>query len=143
MNTQDIQKAIIAGAIATAAMSAVAAMAPLMGMPPMNPAAMLASQMGGSIVLGWAAHFMVGIILALAFALVVRSRLPGPALVKGALFAIAPWLMAQLVMMPMMGMGLFSGSAMMAGGSLMGHLVFGAVLGLVYRPSQVSAPTYA
>ncbi|NOY28031.1 MAG: DUF2938 domain-containing protein [Oligoflexia bacterium] len=143
MNTQDIQKAILAGVIATAAMSAVAAMAPLMGMPPMNPAAMLASQMGGSIALGWAAHFMIGIILALAFALVLRSRLPGPAPVKGALFAIAPWLMAQLVMMPMMGMGLFSGSALMAGGSLMGHLVFGSVLGLVYRPSQAGATTYA
>jgi len=32
----------------------------------------------------------------------------------------------------MMGAGLFSGSAMVAAGSLMGHLVYGAVLGAVY-----------
>jgi hypothetical protein len=40
--------------------------------------------------------------------------------------------MAQLVVMPMMGMGLFSGSALMAGGSLVGHLAYGVVLGLTY-----------
>ncbi len=39
---------------------------------------------------------------------------------------------AQLVVMPMMGMGLFSGSMLAAGGSLMGHLVYGAVAGQVY-----------
>jgi hypothetical protein len=31
----------------------------------------------------------------------------------------------------MMGMGLFSGSMIMAGGSLVGHLVYGVVLGAV------------
>ena len=40
--------------------------------------------------------------------------------------------MAQLVVLPMMGAGLFSGSALVAAGSLMGHLVYGAVLGAVY-----------
>jgi len=34
--------------------------------------------------------------------------------------------------MPMMGAGLFSGSAMVAAGSLVGHLVYGALLGAVY-----------
>jgi hypothetical protein len=32
--------------------------------------------------------------------------------------------------MPMMGMGLFSSDVLLAGGSMMGHLVYGAVLGL-------------
>jgi hypothetical protein len=38
------------------------------------------------------------------------------------------------MVMPMMGMPIFSGSAVMAMGSLLGHLVYGAVLGLVYGP---------
>ena len=45
--------------------------------------------------------------------------------------------MAQLVVMPMMGMGLFGGSMLAAGGSLMGHLLFGVVLGLAYGATGV------
>jgi uncharacterized membrane protein YagU involved in acid resistance len=57
--------------------------------------------------------------------------LPGPPIARGAVFSLLPWLMAQLVVMPMMGMPLFSGSMAMAGGSLIGHLMYGAVLGAV------------
>lgn len=125
-------KAILAGVVGTIVMIVMSVkIAPMMGMPPMNPAEMLAGQMGGNMMMGWAAHFMVGIILAVIYAL-VASRLPGPPAVRGALFGVAPWLLAQAVMMPMMGMGMFSGSMMMAGGSLVGHLVYGAVIGLVY-----------
>ena len=40
---------------------------------------------------------------------------------------------AQLIVMPMMGAGFFSGSFVGAAGSLMGHLVYGAVLGAIYE----------
>lgn len=128
----NILRAILAGVIGTAVMTVMSVfIAPMMGMPPMNPAEMLAGQMGGNMMMGWAAHFMVGIILAVIYAL-VANRLPGPVVVRGAVFGVAPWLMAQAVMMPMMGMGMFSGSMTMAGGSLVGHLLYGGVVGLVY-----------
>jgi len=76
---------------------------------------------------------MIGTILAGMYAL-VGSRLPGPPALRGALFGIAPFLMAQIVVIPMMGMPLFSGSMVMAMGSLIGHLVYGAVVGQVYGP---------
>jgi hypothetical protein len=41
----------------------------------------------------------------------------------------------------MMGMPLFSGSMVMAMGSLIGHLVYGAVVGAVYGPVQARAMT--
>ena len=50
---------------------------------------------------------------------------------RGALFALAPWLLAQVVVMPMMGMGLFSGAMSMAMGSLIGHIIYGGVVGAV------------
>jgi uncharacterized membrane protein YagU involved in acid resistance len=106
--------------------------APMMGMPPMNIGEMLGSMLGGVVALGWAAHFMIGVVLAVIYAAGFAHRLPGPGPVRGALYGVAPWLMAQLVVMPMMGAGLFSGSALVAAGSLMGHLVYGAVLGAVY-----------
>ena len=114
--------------------------APLMGIPEMNPADMLAEQMGGSAVLGWIAHFMIGVIFAVGYAIVARS-LPGPVVVRGALFGLAPWLLAQVAVMPMMGMGFFSGAMNMAMGSLIGHIIYGGVVGAVYgQPSTGAAP---
>lgn len=134
----DWKRAALAGLAGTAAMSVLMLMAPLMGLPPMNIGKMLGSVMGGVVPLGWAAHFMIGIVLAIVYAALFASRLPGPAFLRGAAYSIVPWLVAQLVVMPMMGAGLFSGSAMVAGASLMGHLVYGAVLGLAYGESTAS-----
>lgn len=127
-----IPRAIVAGLAGTAVMTMIGVyVAPMMGMPRMNPADMLAMQMGGNAMLGWAGHLMIGSVLAILYA-VVAMRLPGPFWMRGAIFALAPWLMAQVVMMPMMGMGFFSGSMALAGGSLIGHLMYGAVVGAIY-----------
>jgi uncharacterized membrane protein YagU involved in acid resistance len=125
-------KAIIAGLVGTLIMTAVGVwLAPMMGIPPMNPADMLAQQMGGNALLGWIGHLMIGTILAIIYA-AVSPRLPGPYPLRGALYGIAPFLVAQIVVMPMMGMPLFSGSVPMAMGSLIGHLIYGAAIGAVY-----------
>lgn len=124
-------KTIAAGIVATFVMTGLMFMAPMMGLPPMDMGQMLGSVMGGNTAVGWAAHFMIGIAIAAGYAAVFASRIPGPPALKGALYSLLPWLMAQLVVMPMMGMGLFSGSTAAAGGSLLGHLVYGAVLGAV------------
>jgi len=137
-----ITRVLAAGVLGTLVMSAVGLyVAPLMGMPPMNPADMLASRMGGVSALGWAGHLMIGVVLAVAYSRLAFGRLPGPSVLQGALFSLAPWLMAQLIVMPMMGMPLFSGSPMLAGGSLVGHLAYGAVLGAVVGNAPAREPT--
>lgn len=128
----DIGRAVFAGVLGTAVMTVIGLYAaPMMGIPAMNPASMLAGAMGGLLSLGWVAHFMIGIVLAAAYA-IAAPVLPGPAFVRGAMFALAPFLLAQIVVMPMMGMPLFSGSVGMAIGSLIGHLAYGAVVGATY-----------
>jgi len=140
MTKSNVPRAALAGLVGTAAMTMLMLLAPKMGMPPMNIAAMLGSVMGGSVVVGWAAHIMIGIVLALSYALLFATRIPGAPAVRGAIFSLLPWLMAQLVVMPLMGMGLFSGSMLAAGGSLMGHLVFGVVVGQIYGvPGEYAA----
>jgi len=130
-----------AGLLGTLVMTAVGLYgAPLMGIPAMNPADMLAGRMGGITILGWMGHLMIGIVLAIAYAKVFSGRLPGPAVARGAIFSLIPWLMAQVMVMPMMGMPLFSGSLAMAGGSLIGHLAYGAVLGGVAGGGAASHP---
>ncbi len=132
MDRFDVKRAAIAGVIGTLAMTALLVAAPMMGLPPMNVGAMLGSVMGGSLVIGWMAHFVIGVGLALVYAVLFVNRLPGRGFVRGATYGVVPWLMAQLVVMPMMGAGFFSGSFVSAAGSLMGHLVYGAVLGAIY-----------
>lgn len=79
---------------------------------------------------------MIGAVLALIYAAVFAARLPGSGLMKGLLFGLMPWFMAQIVVNPMMGAGMFAlntpAPAAMVMGSLIGHLVYGAVLGGVY-----------
>lgn len=142
--TPRVGRIIGAGLLGTLVMTAVGLYAaPMMGIPPMNPADMLAGQMGGNAILGWMGHLMIGVVLALAYGAVFLKRLPGPAVVRGATFSLLPWLMAQLMVMPMMGMPLFSGSVAMAGGSLVGHLVYGAILGGVAGPERRRIPEFA
>jgi uncharacterized membrane protein YagU involved in acid resistance len=127
-------RAATAGILGTVVMTVVGLfVAPMMGMPRMNPAEMLAGAMGGNMALGWVAHFMIGTVLAVMYTF-AAPILPGAPAVRGALFGIAPFLLAQILVMPMMGMPVFSGSAPMAMGSLVGHLLYGGVVGAVYGP---------
>jgi uncharacterized membrane protein YagU involved in acid resistance len=135
MTRSNWTRAVVGGLVGTAVMTGLMLMAPVMGLPPMNIGAMLGSVMGGSVVLGWMAHFVIGTVLAIVYAALFATRLPGPGFVRGALYGLAPWLVAQLVVMPMMGAGVFSGSFAAAFGSLMGHFVYGAVVGGIYGTS--------
>ena len=128
----DLGRAAVAGVVGTIVMTLVGLyVAPIMGIPAMNPANMLAGAMGGVALLGWIGHFAIGVVLAVGYAL-VAGALPGPGSVRGALYSIAPFLLAQVAVMPMMGMPFFSGFGAMMVGSLVGHLVYGGVVGAVY-----------
>ena len=134
---KDIISLLKGGIIATAAMTLLMLVAPMMGMPKMPIGEMLAGFMGIPVALGWIAHFMIGVVLAAAYIFILKDRLSGKPAVKGILFALIPFFMAQIIVMPMMGAGLFSANTpipmMMVMGSLIGHLVYGAVLGAVSK----------
>lgn len=141
-----INSALVAGVAATVAMTLFTFMAPLMGIS-MNIPEMLASTMGAPIIVGWIAHFMIGIILAISFAVIYVPNFSTSNKIKtGAIFSLFPWLMAQILVMPMMSImnggtyfnGFFSGSIILAAASLMGHLVFGVVLGFIYKTDSIS-----
>lgn len=132
-------RAVAGGVLGMLVMTAIGLwIAPVMGLPRMNPADMLAGAMGGSVLLGWAGHLMIGIILALIYA-VVAPRLPGAPAMRGALYGLAPWIVAMVAVLPMMGMPPFGGSAAPAMGSLVGHLVYGAIVGVIYGQPESEA----
>jgi uncharacterized membrane protein YagU involved in acid resistance len=127
------RRALVAGAAGTAAMTMLMLVAPLMGMPKMAIGEMLGGFLGVGSAAGWAMHGVIGLLLGIIYAYTAATRFPGAPAIRGAAYGILVFLLAQLIVMPMMGAGLFSGGHLLVvGGSLMGHLVYGIVLGAVY-----------
>ena len=135
----------IAGGVAgtLAMMLAMRFVAPLMLGHPMDIARMLANMMGGSRAFGMAAHIVNGVIIfPLAYALVAFRFLPGLPVLRGLLWGVVLWLAAETLVMPMVGAGFFSaeiGGAKAVFAALMGHLVYGALLGFVGGPAAADA----
>jgi uncharacterized membrane protein YagU involved in acid resistance len=111
----------------------------MMGLPKMDIAAMLGQILGGWIP-GMVMHFANGVVIfPLIYGYLLFSRFPGVPAVKGITWGVVLWAMAQLIVMPMMGAGIFGlkmGGVMSAFGSLIGHIVYGALLGWIGGPAH-------
>lgn len=109
--------------------------APLLLGSPMDIAKMLGDFLGIGRSGGLVVHFINGsLIFPLVYAFVLFGVLPGGPVIKGVAFGVALWLIAQGVVMPLMGAGFFSanaGGVMASVASLFGHLVYGATLGAI------------
>lgn len=128
-------RAALGGFVGTLVMTAMMyIVAPMMGLR-MDIAAMLGSMLGGSWIAGMMMHFVNGaVIFPAIYAYVLYAHLPGSPVVRGTVWGVALWLVAQTVVMPMMGAGLFSsamGGMMAAMGSLIGHILYGSLLGTI------------
>lgn len=128
-----IGRAILGGFVATPAMTVLMyTVAPLIGVR-VDIAEMLGSVLGGWT-WGLIMHIINGSILfPLVYGFVASRFLPGPPTSKGVRFGIVLWLMSQLFVMPIMGAGFFSIhlGVMAVIASLLGHLVYGALLGFL------------
>jgi len=140
---QNILAGFLAGFVATIVLSAMMIAKGMMGvMPELDVIAMLSMMMGAPAALGWLAHFMIGTIAWGGGFAVLYALIPGgTALVKGIVFCIAAWLGMMIVVMPMAGAGLFGMNlgVMAPMMTLMLHIIFGAVLGVVYHTRATPA----
>ena len=69
-------KVLVAGLVATAAMTLLMLVAPIMGIPLMNIEAMLSGMLGASSTVGWMMHFMIGVLFTAAYAFFFNQRVP-------------------------------------------------------------------
>ena len=80
-------------------------------------------------------HFLNGtVIFPLIYVYLLYRLLPGAPWQKGLLWGVILWLGVEIVMMPMMGSGIFSmetGGVKAVIAALTGHLVYGAILGAI------------
>lgn len=126
-------RAIGAGLVGTAAMTVLMLAAPVMGLPKMPVGEMLGGFLRIGATAGWAMHAVIGATLGVIYAFAVVERTPGHPAARGAFYGFGVFLLAQLVVTPLMGGGVFSGgNAPMIIGSLIGHLVYGTLVGAVY-----------
>jgi uncharacterized membrane protein YagU involved in acid resistance len=132
-------RAVAAGLIGTAAMTSLLLIEPSVGLPEIAIGQILSTALGltpayltvGSA-LGWIIDFAVGAVFALVYATFLERRLPGVPVVRGVIFGVLVFILAQLAFMPLVGGGLFShGDPEMLAGSLLGHLVYGAIVGWI------------
>lgn len=127
---------LIAGFIATVALSILMLLKAMMGlMPQLDVIAMLSGMMGASPIMGWVAHFVIGtVVWGGGFALLHDAIPGGGAVVKGVVFAVAAWVIMMVALMPMAGAGFFGMAlgVMAPVMTLVLHIIFGAVLGAVY-----------
>jgi hypothetical protein len=141
--TSDLGRAVLGGFVGTVALTLMMYfVAPMMMGQPMDIAAMLGSLLGGSWMAGMVLHFVNGtVIFPLIYAYVVYAVLPGGPTTRGIGWGLVLWLLAQVLVTPMMGGGFFSANA--GGlpaviGSLMGHIVYGALLGAIAGEVRVA-----
>ncbi|MBE0414778.1 DUF6789 family protein [Yoonia sp.] len=135
----------VAGFVATVVLSVMMMAKGMMGvMPELDVIHMLSGMMGAPAMMGWIGHFMIGTLAwGIGFAVLYGMIPGGSAVVKGIAFGIAAWLGMMVMVMPMAGVGLF-GMAMGVMAPMMTlalHVIFGAVLGLVF--AALSAPRTA
>ena len=142
-----ITQSVIAGMVATAVMTGFMFLAPMIGLPKMNPAEMLSSMMGVPIMVGYLMHFMIGVIFAAVYVYLFNPKVHiSSKLVKGVLFGFAVFIFAQVMMFiigKMMPMPMAQDNMMLIMlGSLIGHLVYGIVVALIVPAYAVQSEKF-
>ncbi len=134
-----LKPALIAGFIASVVFTLMGQIgAPHLIGQKMDVAVILAPTLGGSYALGVIAHFFTGVVVfPVAYLLIGLPILPGPGWLRGVIFLIIVYLVAMTVVMPYLGQGLFFNDTPKSMVALLGHVVYGLILGIIVgRPKK-------
>lgn len=138
-------KAILGGFVGTLVITLMMYfVAPMMLGKPMDMAAMLGSMLGGSWAMGMLTHIVAGMVIFPAiYAYLLYRVLPGEPWLKGMIWGIVLWFLSQAFVTPMIGGGFFSahtGGTMAVIASLLGHAVYGVLLGAIAGAPEGFSP---
>lgn len=130
---------LLAGLVATLAMTAFLYVTRRLGVPALDVAALYgrlfgeAEPGGQSWWLGMIVHFTVGtVVLSMIYANWFHTAFSGPVVGRGAVYGVILWLLVELALMPLLGRGFFSSGVDNAVAAvltaLVGLLIYGTVL---------------
>ena len=132
----DILKGVVAGFVATLALSALMILKDMIDLfPRVDLVALLSGLLDAPLAVGWAVHALIGTVVFGALFALVAVKIPGATpITKGVLFAVGLWLLMQLIVLPLTPAGFFGvGFGFWAPVvTLAMHVVYGAVLGSVF-----------
>ncbi len=138
-----IGKAVTGGVVATLVMTLMMMyVAPMMTGQPMDIAALLGAMLGG-YTMGMVAHIMMGVVVFPLAYVFIYGFLPGGPVVRGLVWGIILWIAAATMVMPMAGAGFLManiGGMMALIAALMGHLVYGGLLGWIAGSGESAVP---
>jgi len=148
-----VMAGLIAGVVFGVMMQMMSAPTPDGGsMPMINMVAMIVGSQ--SAVVGWAYHLFNSVVIGGIFGLLLGGRITtySTGLLWGALYGMVWWVLGALILMPLfLGMQPFAPLVMapmrmVAMGSLMGHIIFGLILGagvaLLSQPKGMRAAAH-
>lgn len=142
-------KIVVAGLIATFVMSATGFWQSGLGLPAMDPAAMLAGNMTAAhprlpygLLAGTLMHYSNGVVLALVWVAFLQRLIPSNWIVQGLVYAVLTTLAAVVVVVPLAaGVGIFFSNsqapAIMLLASTVGHTAYALTLTLALKVAQV------
>lgn len=116
------------GIVATAVMSLLIMLSPALGFPRLAVWEIIASILGVSVIIGWLIHFAIGAIFAFLYFYLKNYFRIFEGVRGGLLFGFGIFVGVQIFTLLFLG---GEWNALLALGSLVGHLVFGSVLGVL------------
>lgn len=81
-------------------------------------------------------HYLTGFVMVFLYSILFEPVLPGRGLTKGTLFSVLPWLINGLVVLPLLGQGVFGHQKLPVSGMvyfLAANWSFGALLAVLYQ----------
>ena len=134
MNVTSLKKALMAGAAGTVVMTVFTFVSHTMHLPSTDFQGMIADHlpMGGTP-FAWVVYFGLGVALAFAYETFFMKKMPLHSWSRGALYGIALWIFTGVVLMPVFGMGFFSGSMTGAAAAMVSMALYGATMGYMYE----------
>ncbi len=137
----DAVKGMIAGFVATLAVTVMMTIKTWMGLAPgLDVISLLAKvvETPGRPLYGWLAHFAVGMVVWGSLFALASDLVPGPYIAKGISFGVAGWLVMMFLFFPLAGHSVLGSDlgGMVAVVSFGFHMIFGLVLGAAYHGLQ-------
>ena len=127
-----VKKACIAGLAGTAVMTVFSFISHYLSLPKADFHGMIADHLHMGDAVAWIVYFGMGVGLAYGYGQ-FKDKLPAHSFGGGMMYALILWGAMEVILMPIFGMGFFSGSMMAAVSAFFGMMFYGATVGYLYE----------
>lgn len=133
MNATALKKAVLTGIAGTVVMTVFSYVSHYLQFPSADFYGVISGMFHTTGTTAWVIYFGVGVVFAYLYGNFFQAKLPAHSWMRGVVYACFLWGAVEVVLMPLFGMGFFSGSMTTAFGMLLGMGFYGATVGYLYE----------